>query len=228
MAAVDKSQYEIFEVESNHNDPAKRRVVDISQGVVAFTYFENIMSPTLTARVIVVNTGGGVSDDEGNMVGVYNGLPFRGGERVIIKIASNSNNNQDLDFSQDTTKYFFVSSVSDVMVEAQKEIFTLNLISREAITNETVRVGKKFPVSQKISDSVEDIIKNYLKSDKINEIDETINPYGFIGNLKKPFSIITWLASKSVCESKDNSAGFLFFETIHGFNFKSIDKLIGQ
>ena len=228
MAAVDKSQYEIFLVESNHNDPKKRRTVDISQGVVAFTYFENIMSPTLTARVIVVNTGGGVSDDEGNMVGVYNGLPFRGGERVIIKIASNSNNNQDLDFSKDTTKYFFVSSVSDVMVEAQKEIFTLNLISREAITNETVRVGKKFPVSQKISDSVEDIIKNYLKSDKINEIDETINPYGFIGNLKKPFSIITWLASKSVCESKDNSAGFLFFETIHGFNFKSIDKLIGQ
>ena len=98
------------------------------------------MSPTLTARAIIVNTGGGVSDEDGNMVGVYNGLPFRGGERVIIKIASNSNNNQDLDFSQDTTKYFFVSSVSDVMVEAQKEIFTLNLISREAITNETVRV----------------------------------------------------------------------------------------
>ena len=107
MAAVDKSQYEIFEVESNHKDPNKRRVVDISQGVVAFTYFENIMSPTLTARAIIVNTGGGVSDEEGNMVGVYNGLPFRGGERVIIKIASNSNNNQDLDFSQDTTKYFF-------------------------------------------------------------------------------------------------------------------------
>ena len=228
MAAVDKSQYEIFLVESNHNDPKKRRTVDISQGVVGFTYFENIMSPTLTARAIIVNTGGGVSDEDGNMVGVYNGLPFRGGERVIIKIAPNTANNKSLDFSQDTTRYFFVSSVSDVMVDAQREIFTLNLISREAITNETVRVGKKFPVSQKISDSVEDIIKNYLKSDKISDIDETINPYGFIGNLKKPFSIITWLASKSVSESKDNSAGFLFFETIDGFNFKSIDKLISQ
>ena len=90
MAAVDKSQYEIFLVESNHNDPKKRRTVDISQGVVGFTYFENIMSPTLTARAIIVNTGGGVSDEDGNMVGVYNGLPFRGGERVIIKIAPNT------------------------------------------------------------------------------------------------------------------------------------------
>ena len=228
MAAVDKSAYEIFLVESNEKDPKARKTVDISQGVVGFTYFENIMSPTLTARAIVVNTGGGTPDEDGHMVGVYNGLPFRGGERVIIKIASNSPNNPTLDFSQDITRYFFVSSVSDVMVEAQREIFTINLISREALSNETVKVGKKFPTSQKISDSVKDIIKKYLKSDKVNEIYENINPYGFIGNLKKPFSIITWLASKSVSESKDNSAGFLFFETKDGFNFKSIDNLISK
>ena len=110
MAAVDKSQYEIFEVESNHKDPSKRRVVDISQGVVAFTYFENIMSPTLTARAIVVNTGGGVSDEEGNMVGVYNGLPFRGGERVIIKIKSNSNN-----FNLNTKSVFLDSLLSSLL-----------------------------------------------------------------------------------------------------------------
>ena len=108
MAAVDKSQYEIFLVESNHNDPKKRRTVDISQGVVGFTYFENIMSPTLTARAIIVNTGGGVSDEDGNMVGVYNGLPFRGGERVIIKIAPNTANIKVLIFlkiQQDISLY---------------------------------------------------------------------------------------------------------------------------
>ena len=77
-------------------------------------------------------------------------------------------------------------------------MFLLNLISREAITNETVRVGKKFPSSQKISDSVEDIIKNYLSSDKLFDMDETQNPYGFIGNMRKPFTVLTMLASKSV------------------------------
>ena len=77
MAAVDKSAYEIFLVESNEKDPKARKTVDISQGVVGFTYFENIMSPTLTARAIVVNTGGGTPDEDGHMVGVYNGLPFR-------------------------------------------------------------------------------------------------------------------------------------------------------
>ena len=114
---------------------------------------------------------------------------------------------------------------------SNKELFTLNLISREAITNQTVRVGRKFPTSQNISQSVEDIITEYLKSDKIGEIDKTQNQYGFIGNLKKPFSIITWLASKSVAYNgpgKDSTAGFLFYETQDGFNFKSIDNLIKQ
>ena len=48
-------------------------------------------------------------------------------------------------------------------------------------------MGRKFPTSQNISQSVEDIITEYLKSDKIGEIDKTQNKYGFIGNLKKPF-----------------------------------------
>ena len=73
--------------------------------------------------------------------------------------------------------------------------------------------------------------KDYLKSDKFGIIDKTQNKYGFIGNLKKPFSVITWLASKSVAYNgpgKDSTAGFLFYETLDGFNFRSIDNLINQ
>ena len=103
------------------------------------------------------------------------------------------------------------------------------MVSREAITNETVRVGKKFPVAQKISDSVKDICENYLSTDKLYDIDETMNPYGFYGNMRKPFTILTMLASKSVpgnVSGKDATAGYFFFETQQGFRFKSIDSLI--
>ena len=228
MAAVDASIYEKFIVESAD----KSKTVDISAGVVAFTYFENIFSPYLTARAIVTNTGGSVVGDDGKLQSVYNGLPLRGGERVLIKIASNSNNNTGLDFAKRPSDYFYVASVTNVLIDEGTETFTLNLVSREAITNETVRVGKKFPTSQKISDSVKDILKNYLKVDKINEIEETQNPYGFIGNMKKPFTLLTWLASKSVSgkskTGEDSSAGYVFYETKDGFNFKSIDNLMEQ
>ena len=75
------------------------------------------------------------------------------------------------------------------------------------------------------------VIKKYLNTDKINEIDETQNPYGFIGNMKKPYTVITWLASKSIAykgDGEDSTAGFLFYETSKGLNFKSIDNLIKQ
>ena len=227
MAAVDASIYEKFTIESTDGN----RTVDIRQGVVGFVYYENILAPSITATAVVVNTGGSIKNEEGKRQGIYNGLPLRGGERVIIKIAGNSKNNKGLDFSEYPTNYFYVGSISNVIVDAEKEIFTLNLISREAITNQTVRVGRKFPTSQTISDSVEDIIKEYLKSDKIGQIDQTQNKYGFIGNLKKPFAIMTWLASKSVAyvgPGKDSTAGFLFFETQEGFNFRSVDNLISQ
>ena len=228
MAAIDKSLYEKFIIESADG----KRTADISQGIVAFTYYENIFSPTITARAIVVNTSGTVKGDDGKNKSLYNGLPLRGGERVQIKISGNSKNNRKgLDFSKRPAEYFYVSSITNVLVDSGREIFTLNLTSREALTHETIRVGKKFPTSQKISDSVKDILKNYLKANKINDIDETQNPYGFIGNMKKPFTILTWLASKSIAYNgpkEDSSAGFVFFQTIDGMNFKSIDNLIDQ
>ena len=227
MSAISKSIYEKFIIESADGT----RNVDISAGVIAFTYFENIFSPTLTARAIVVNTGNTVRGDDGVMQTVYNGLPIRGGERVLIKIAGNSNTNEGLDFSDTPSRYFHVGSVTNVLIDEGTETFTLNLISRETITNETVRVGKKFPTSQKISDSVTNILKNYVKTEKEIIVDPTQNPYGFIGNMKKPFTLITWLASKSVPgkgSSKDASAGFLFYETKDGFNFRSIDNLIDE
>ena len=227
MSAINKSIYEKFIIESADGS----RNVDISAGVIAFTYFENIFSPSITARAIVVNTGNTIKGKDGRMQTVFNGLPIRGGERLLIKIAGNSNINKGLDFSDRPSRYFHVGSVTNVLIDEGTETFTLNLVSRETITNETVRVGKKFPTSQKISDSVKNILKDYIKTDKNIEVDPTQNPYGFIGNMKKPFSIITWLASKSVPgkgSSKDSSAGFLFYETKEGFNFRSIDNLIDE
>ena len=228
MAAVNKSIYEKFIIESADGS----RDVDISAGVIAFTYFENIFSPTITARAIVVNTGNTIKGKDGKMQTVYNGLPLRGGERVLIKIAGNSNMNKDgLDFSDSPSRYFHVGSITNVLIDEGTETFTLNLVSREVITNETARVGKKFPKSQKISDSVKNILKNYIRTEKEIFVDETQNPYGFIGNMKKPFSVITWLASKSVPgkgSCKDSSAGYLFYETKDGFNFRSIDNLIEE
>ena len=222
MAAIDASIYEELVIESNDGVNS----VDIRLGTASIDYYEDVFSPTITIKITVVNTGDAVITKSGKVKSIYNGLPLRGGERVSIKIAGNTETNSGLDFATTPADYLYVSSITNVISEPQREVFTIHLVSREAITNETTRVSKKYPTSSPISVSAEKIITEYLKPDKDSEIDTTTNDYGFIGNLRKPFTVLTWLASKAVPDITDGTAGFLFYQTQDGFKFKSIDKLI--
>ena len=227
MAAKDPSVFEIFTIRSADGE----RSVDVRGGVINFCYFEDVFSPMVTATVLIASTGNVMSDEDGDSVSMYNGLPLRGGEKVSIKIPANSSNNRALEFSEEKENELYVSAIGDVKIDAESESFTLNLVSREAITNETSRVGKKFPSTEPISNSVKEIIEKYLLSKKTLNIDETMNLYGFLGNMKKPFTILTWLATKSVpgnSSGQSASAGYFFYETQSGFNFKSVDTLVKE
>ena len=206
MSAANPASYEQITIESNDQE----RTADLRMGTVAFDYYEDIFSPTITARVRVINTGDSMSPKDateskktdGAKQSIYNGLPLRGGERVIIKILdkgkSYSGGEKDgIDFASDVKKYMYVSSITDVISETQRESFLLNLVSREAITNETTRVFRKY--TGLISESVKSIVGEKLAS-KIGEknVNGSSNKYSFIGNNRKPFSILTWLASKAV------------------------------
>jgi hypothetical protein len=217
------------------------RSVDITAGSVNIDYYEDVFSPTVTAKIRVINTGNTVvspKSKDAQKQSIYNGLPLRGGERVALKIAGNSTTNPGLDFLTDNKDYLYVSSISDAVIENNRESFTLHLVSREAITNETTRVYGKYPTSLPIHESASSIISNILRTDKSITADKTSNTYGFIGNMRKPFTVLTWLASKgvpSVSENQNSSinaqggtAGFFFYQTVDGFQFRSIDLLNKQ
>ena len=192
MTAISPSRYDEITIESSDG---KFTTIDLRLGVASFYYYEDLLSPTITAQLVIVSAEGVVSnsDKTDKKESLYNGLPIRGGERVSIKIAGNSENNAGLKFDTPET-YLYVSKVSNVIRDGQKEIFVLNLVSREAIANELTHVTRKFSRDIPVSDNVEDILKNDLKV-KPNRfkknIDRTSNKLGFIGNLKKPAATFT-------------------------------------
>lgn len=220
MAARDASVYEEIIIEANDGS----KTVDLRFGIVSMDYYEDLFSPTLTMKLMIINTGKTIPTKDGSFQSIYSGLPLRGGERVSIKIAGNSEINAGLDFSYPGS-YFYVSKISNVIRTNLKEIFVLDLVSREAIANETSRVYKKFPKA-KITDHVKTIVKENLKSDKAVIFDDTSNDYGFIGNMKKPFNLLVWLASKGIPAKNNATAGYFFYETQSGYNYRSIDSLI--
>ena len=236
MSASKPALYEQITLESND----QQRTVDLRLGTVSVDYYEDIFSPTITAKIRVIDTGDSMSpkDDtdssktDGAKQSIYSGLPIRGGERLILKILDKgkSYNGEDktgLDFSTDPSKYLYVSNISEVLSGTQRESFLLNLVSREAITNETARVFRKYTGS--IAQSVEKICVDVMKIDKSRiYVHDTKHPYNFIGNNRKPFSILVWLASKAVPVSSKPTAGFVFYQTQDGFSFVSIDDMIKQ
>ena len=125
MAAVDKSIYEKITLSSVNG----AKTADIRTGVVSLNYYEDVFSPMITARMVVINTGNTIKGDDGKVQSLYNGFPLRGGEKVEIKIAGTSPDNDGLEFQD-----LYVGSITDVDIDAEREMFVLNLISREAIT----------------------------------------------------------------------------------------------
>jgi hypothetical protein len=194
--------------------------IDLTNSLIFCDYFEDILSPCVMMTVQVAST-----------YSIYNGLPIRGGEKVELDIETLSGN-----FKLVGDYAMYVYKVSGIVSDGAKEYFTLHLCSREGLTNETARVQKKY-AKKPINDHVTDILKDVLKTKKFksSNIEKTSNSYSFIGTLKKPFHILTWLGPKGVptTSSSGNSgkiakgvAGFVFYENKDGFHFRSIDTLV--
>jgi hypothetical protein len=216
--AVTSLKYNFVEIQSSETN----KKIDLTGSMVYCDYYEDILSPCIMMTIQVAAS-----------YSIYNGLPIRGGEKVELDIETASGN-----FKLTGDYAMYVYKVSAIVADGTKEYFTLHLCSREGLTNETARVQKKY-IKKPINEHVEAILKDVLKTKKYKSqnIEKTSNSYSFIGTLKKPFHVLTWLGPKGVpaTSSSGNSgktakgvAGFLFYENKDGFNFRSVDTLVSQ
>ena len=207
--------------------------VDISPGVVELNYYENILSNSVSMSTTVIDTGFTDSDVGNN--GIVDGLPIRGGERAYILLEDNQPEPNKLEFKTNNDNSLYVNRVRDIDPGTQKDLYSIDYVPREHFANEQSRVVKRYDGN--ISDNIKAILteplfkgKGLLTKKEV-KVDDTLIDYNFIGNDRKPFYVCTWLASKSVPKDagkKDSAAGYLFYETYDGYNFRSIDALFQQ
>ena len=184
--AVESLKYNYVVIESLNG-----KKVDITNSVIFTDYFEDILSPFVTMSMMVMNT-----------TSLVQMLPIRGGERVAISVQTYLG-----DLVLDKEYSMYVYKASDINPTDTNEYFTLHLTSREALTNETNRVMQRH--SGNIKTTVEKILKNDLLTDKYDEnnIEQTANSYEFLGNNRKPFTVLTWLCPKSLPTKKGGVSG---------------------
>ncbi len=182
-------------------------------GQIAFVkYFEDVIDPSLHVEISMLDP-----------FGVINSLPVRSGSSVILKIEHPSQK-ELLDLT------LVITNITGHVLDQKREVYNLICETKGALSNHTNRVWKKYKDS--IHTSVKKIIEEKIDGtiDEKN-IDATSNKLEFYGNYRRPFKTISDLCRKAIptTSSKGSkntgSAGYLFFETQDGYNFKSIDKI---
>ena len=207
-----------FSISSNSKDFS----IDISPSVVEFRYFESVLSNTITATAAIIDTGV-QADSKIGEGSIIDALPIRGGERVDITVVDN--------YGEEIKLVLYVNRVRNANPGTSQEVFFIDFSSAEYFANEQFRVTKRYkdaPISTHVSD-----ISKAMGIANI-DVDDTAGNYNFYGNDRKPFYILTWLASKSIPSTSGQgtglggAAGFMFYQTKDGHFFKSIDNLLDQ
>ena len=199
---------------------------EITLGAPEIDYFESIESPTISMSLRFL--------DVDQVIGRKG---ITGGE--LIEVTVKDGDEDEFKITKDHK--MMLNSVVDMNTQTSFQEATLEFVSQETIINETSRLNKKF--TGNISQIVEDILtkdkKGILTKKKVFgpktettnydftiEEDRTTNSYSFVGNLKRPFDTIQWLCPKS--QASNQSFGFLFFENLDGYHFRSIESLLDQ
>ncbi len=214
-----------FSLESFVITPHVGKKVEIKKLIAKVNYSESITSPFLTATAQVVDSAG-----------IINTLPIKGGEMVQVKVLTA--------ISEEPLTYNMkIWNVGNRFAEQKKQVYTLGLISEEAIINETAQVtvgttGNPYSI-------IGNCIKTDLKSSKEFFGENSLFEVKMLPGLKRPFDLFTSLSVKSVSpqasyqnsksgntnkteQEVKGSGGFFFWETYRGYNFYAVDSLLAD
>lgn len=183
------------------------------RGNPIISYYENIRCPAITVSLSFVDVDGLVSREG-----------ITGGEYIQLDVDFKELGNFKIDANRHRV---MINSVGNVNTRSNRQTATLEAITVETIINETVRVSKKF--DGPIDKTVEKLLrteKKGINTTKTLFSSSSANSYAFVGNQRRPLDLIQWLSPKA--SSSNNEFGYMFFETLDGYYFKSIDDLFKQ
>ena len=116
-----------------------------------------------------------------------------------------------------------------IVKDGRQSSAVLYCISVDALRNSATKISRRFGKGggESTSDIVEELITRDLASSKPFKIDKSITKLSFVSPYWDPYTIISWLAWRSILEgdSGKKSAGYLFFENADGYNFRAMDAI---
>ena len=217
--------YNALAIRANVGD---EELVDLRTGNPIIEYRESVFMPYVEVTAFIVDTGNTVPTDDGTQssIGLLDSEIAQGTEKVFFAIEDEKGTRIDLPNLR-------LATISNMKQSFQNQTYTLTAVSKEAFDNTLLENRCKSKYSGKISEIAAAIIRTNLGSNKTLNIDETLNEYHEWGDNKYPFELLLDIQKLSIPNiqvsdgksAKGKTAGYLFWETSLGYNFKSLDKI---
>ena len=199
--------------------------LDITDLVVRLDYFESISLPTIEANLDLVDTGSNI----------ISSLPIQGYEDIKFTIATMGEDDGEYEEEYE----FKVFRIHSRYMAERFQKYSLGLISKEALINETQKVTTI--LTGKPDGITRTLLTDNLQTSKAIFTDPSLFKIRFLPGKKTPFSIIESMRKKSVADESgkksgassstgefqkaSGSAGYYFYENKDGYHFNSIDRL---
>lgn len=184
---------------------------------MAITLVEDVTMPVLTGTIDVVDG-----------VDFRTFLPITGMEKLELHVFTPGMDEiKFLEGYTDTFNIYKIEKVRGTSGTARESMYRIHFISRESYRNSTTRISKAF--TGPVEDMVHEICKDekYLDTRKRIYAEPTATNSKFVIPNLKPFKTIKFLSDNAVSDKYKN-AGYLFYETTKGFNFRSFESMMAQ
>ena len=196
-------------------------IIDMTEQFSTISVFEDIFSNFITGSISFVDTNN-----------LLTNLPIIGQEKLLLKLTTPngddvSNRLSSIDFTDNPLYIYKINNKTQV--NDNTVAFSVAFTTSEAIRANRIRVSQSFT-----GEPSEDIVKKILRDEQLmNSKKEyyyelTSNNYKFVAPNMRPMEFINAVARRCLSKEYNNAPTFLFYETVKGFYFRTIDSMMDR
>lgn len=189
-------------------------VADITKLIVNLKIQESIFSDELVGNLVLVET-----------TDLMTHGPIIGQEILRLKLKtsiSKTTKDAEIIFDEVPLLVYDVVYTPGNSPNESENIMTLSFVSYNSFKNTRTRLSKSYTAN--CSDIIESVLTKELKTKSDFFIEKTINNVHMISPNVRPYKFIDMISKRALNINDFNS--FLFYETVRGFKFKSIDTML--
>ena len=200
---------------------ASGTVLDLKDQFASVNIYEDISKNALTGDISIVDTNN-----------LLTNLPIIGQEKLKLRLVTpnaddDTSRGAAIDFTDSPLYIYKVDS--KVGINDNTFAYTLSFTTPEAVRSNRIRVNQAFSGEPSI-DIVKKIFRDeeLLNSKKEFYYEETSNNFKFVAPNMRPFDFINSVGRRCLSKEYNYSPTFLFYETIKGYWFRTIDSMMDR